>query len=88
MVGAFELQHDIACAVTFKSFIGNGWTRDIAAQAFELVALIGGAAHVGMQAKAVFADITFGVVDYTSCVGTVFKLSTFCPARGPSAIRL
>ena len=59
-IRALERQHDIACAVTFESFIGNGRARNVAAQAFKLVTLIGGAAHVGMQAKAVFADTTLG----------------------------
>ena len=60
MIRALELQHDISRAVTFESFIGHRRARDVAAQAFKLVALISGAAHVGMQAKAVFADTTLG----------------------------
>ena len=59
-IRALELQDDIACSVTFKSLIGNRRTRDIATQAFELITLIGGAAHAGMQAKAVLADTTLG----------------------------
>ena len=56
LVWALELQHDIACSVAFKPLMGNSRARDIAAQAFELVALMGGAAYVGMKAKAVFVD--------------------------------
>ena len=59
-VPALELQHDIARAVTFESFIGHRRARDVTAQAFELFALMGDAAHVGMQAKAVFGDTTLG----------------------------
>ena len=40
-IRALELQYDIACSVTFKSLIGNRRTRDVSAQAFELIALIG-----------------------------------------------
>ena len=86
MVGALELQHDIAGAIECQSFVGNGGAGDVAAQVFELLALIGGAAHLGMQAEALRVDTAPGVSG-GSRVGTVCKLSTFCPARGPSAMR-
>ena len=31
LIRALELQHDIACAVTFEPFMGNGRARDVAA---------------------------------------------------------
>ena len=40
-VGAFELEHDLAGAVALEPFVGNGGAGDVAAQAFELLALIG-----------------------------------------------
>ena len=52
-VGALQLQHDLASAVALEAFIGNGRARDVAAQVFELLALIGAAAHRRMQAEAV-----------------------------------
>ena len=53
-VRAFELQHDVACAVAFKPFVGNRRTGNVTAQTFELMALMGGTVDVGVQAEAVF----------------------------------
>ena len=50
-VGAFQLQYDIAGAVEFEPFIGDGGAGDIAAQLFEFVALTSGAAHRGVEAE-------------------------------------
>lgn len=49
-----RLQHHTIGAVAIEPFIGNRRARDVAAQTFELVALIGSTAYVGMQAKTVF----------------------------------
>src|SRR4051812_37449683 len=39
--GTLELQHELACAIALEPLIGNGRAGDIAAQAFELLALMG-----------------------------------------------
>ena len=51
LVGAFELQHDLAGAVEFEPFMGDGRACDIAAQLLEFVALIHGATHLGVEAE-------------------------------------
>ena len=40
-VGAFELQHDLAGAIALEPLVGDGGAGDVAAQAFELLALMG-----------------------------------------------
>src|SRR3954467_15997941 len=54
--GALELQHDLACAIALEPLVGNGRAGDIAAQAFELLALMGVTAYCGMQAETVRVD--------------------------------
>ena len=54
--GALELQHDLACWIALEPFIGNGRAGDVAAQAFELLALMSATAHCRMQAKTVRVD--------------------------------
>jgi len=54
LVRAFELQHDINGAAKFESFVGNSGAGDVAAQLFEFVALIHGAAHLGVEAEPLF----------------------------------
>ena len=44
-VGAFELQHDLAGAVALEPLVGNGGAGNVAAQAFELLALVGATAY-------------------------------------------
>ena len=44
-VGALELQHDLARWIALEPFVGNGRAGDIAAQAFELLALMGATAY-------------------------------------------
>jgi hypothetical protein len=56
LVGVFELQHDLAIAIALESFVGNRRAGDVAAHMFELVALIDGEPHLGMEAKALCAD--------------------------------
>ena len=80
------MQHDVACAVAFKPFVGNRRTGNVTAQTFELMALMGGTVDVGVQAEAVFGGHS-SLVDCTACAETVFRVKTFWPARGPSAIR-
>ena len=43
--GAFELEHDLACAIALEPFVGNGRAGDIAAQAFEFLALMSATVH-------------------------------------------
>ena len=44
-LGALELQHDLAGWIALEPFVGNRRAGDIAAQAFELLALMGATAH-------------------------------------------
>ena len=60
MVGALELQHDIAGTVACQSFVGDGGAGDVAAQLLQLLALMGGAAYLGMEAEAVRVDAAHG----------------------------
>jgi hypothetical protein len=46
-VGALELQHDLAGAIALEPFIGNRG-GNVAAQAFELLALVGATADCRM----------------------------------------
>jgi ABC transporter substrate binding protein len=55
-VGTLQLQHDLAGAVTFEPFVGDGRPGDIAAELLEFLALIGAPAHCRMEAKAVRID--------------------------------
>ena len=50
-VGTLELQHDLARAITLEPFAGNRRAGDIAAQAFEFLALMGATAHRRMRAQ-------------------------------------
>ena len=59
-VGAFELQHDITGTTALEAFVGNGWTGNVSAQVFEFLALMGGAADLGMEAKALLVDTVHG----------------------------
>ncbi len=79
VVGALELQHDIAGTIECQSFVGNGGAGDVAAQVFQLLALMGSAAHLGMEAEALRVGAAHGVNG--GSVGRVCKLSTFWPAR-------
>ena len=46
--GALELQHDLIGWIALEPFVGNRRAGDIAAQAFELLALMGGTTHCRM----------------------------------------
>ena len=54
--GALELEHDLAGAIALEPLVGNGRTGDIAAQAFELLALMSTTAYCRMQAETVRVD--------------------------------
>jgi hypothetical protein len=49
---AFELQHDIPRAIALEPLNGDRGARDVAAQAFEFLALMRPAAHPGMLTPA------------------------------------
>ena len=55
-IGAFELQYNVTGTVEFEPFIGDGGAGDVVAQLLELVALIHGAAHRGVEAEALLVD--------------------------------
>ena len=46
--GAFELQHDVAGTGALEPLVGNGGAGDVAAQAFESLALVSATAHCRM----------------------------------------
>ena len=86
LYGAFELQHDIAGAVELEPFVGDGGACDIAAQLFEFVALIHGAAYLGMEAEPLrVGTALFGRLHLSA--GDRLQSQHFLPARGPSAMR-
>ena len=55
-VRTLQLQHDLAGAITFEPFVGDGRPGDIAAELLEFFTLIGAPAHRRMEAKAVRVD--------------------------------
>jgi len=55
-VRTLQLQHDLAGAITFEPFVGDGRPGDIAAELLELCALIGAPAHRRMEVKAMRVD--------------------------------
>ena len=57
-VRTFELQYDIAGAVEFEPFVGDGGAYNVAAQLLEFVTLIHGAAHRGVEAKPISLPTT------------------------------
>jgi len=56
-VGTLQLQHDLASAITFDPFVGEGRPVDIAAELLEFFTLIGAPAHRCVQVKAVRVDL-------------------------------
>ena len=59
-IGCLQCEHHLAGPVECKPFVGDGGAGDVAAQVFELLALMGGAAHLGMEAKALLVDTAHG----------------------------
>jgi hypothetical protein len=55
-VRTLQLQHDLAGAITFEPFVGDGRPGDVAAELLQFFALIGAPAHPRMEAKAVRVD--------------------------------
>ncbi len=60
-VRGFELEDDLTGRGTAQAFVAEGWTRDVAAQPFEFLPLMGAAAGVGMQAKPLGTDTALGL---------------------------
>ena len=48
--GAFQLRHDVTGTIARKTFVGDRGARDVAAQAFEFLTLMGATAYPSMQA--------------------------------------
>ena len=83
-VRTLQLQHDIAGAATLEPLIGDRRTGDIAARVLKLFVLIGAPAYRRMRLKpCALAHRS----DVEGLSGTFCRLSTFCPARGPCAMR-
>ena len=92
MVRTLELQHDLAGTITLEPFVGNRRAGDGATQVFECLALIGAATHTRMRLLSPVREKPCALahralLDGAARLGTLCKLSTFCPARGPSAMR-
>ena len=51
-----QLQHDLAGAITFDPFVGDGRPGDVAAELLQFFTLIGAPTHRRVQAKAVRVD--------------------------------
>ncbi len=56
VVGAFELYHDLTGPVACQPFIGDGRAADVPTKVFELMTLVDGEPHFGMEAKALLVD--------------------------------
>src|SRR5262245_19835171 len=55
-VRTFQLQYDLAGAVTLEPFVGDGRPGNVAAELLQFQTLIGAPAHRRMEAKAVRVD--------------------------------
>ena len=84
--GALQLQNDFIRGNALEPFVGDRGARDVPAQAFEFLALMRAASPPGMQAEALPLGAQAAVA-FPSRPGTVLRLSTSCPARGPSTMR-
>ena len=49
--GGLELEHHMLGGVALHAFVGKRWARDVAAQLLECLAVLGAAAHCGVQAE-------------------------------------
>ena len=56
VIGRFELQDDLAGRGAAQSFVAQGGACNVATQAFEFLALMGGTRRFGMQAKPLGTD--------------------------------
>ena len=50
LIGALQLQHDLAGTITLEPFVGDRRAGNVATQVFEFPALIGAATHTRVQA--------------------------------------
>ncbi|MEO5862396.1 MAG: hypothetical protein ABIQ03_08035 [Burkholderiales bacterium] len=83
LIRALELQHDLASAVALEPFVGNGRAGNIPTQVFEFLALIGAAAHCGMQAEAVRVGAQ-GFAGWRWSAGHGLQAQHFPPCAGPT----
>ena len=51
MEGVLESIHDLPAVIDREAFVRDGWAGDVAAKAFEGVALMGSAARAGMEGE-------------------------------------
>ena len=75
-IRGFELEDDLTGRGTAQAFVAEGWTRDVAAQPFEFLPLMGAAAGVGMQAKPLGTDTALGIAGLLDWRGAARGLST------------
>jgi len=75
-VRGFQLQHDLTGPGAAEPFVAEGGARDVAAQPFELLALLGPTAGVGMQAKPLGTDTALGIAGLLDWRGAARGLST------------
>ena len=69
--GALQLQHDVARRIFLEPLVGNRGAGDVAAQAFERLALMRGAAHPGMQAEADYIEALYNRTRWHSHFGGI-----------------
>jgi hypothetical protein len=55
-IGCLQCEHHLPGPIEYKTFIGDGGAGDVAAEVFEFLPLMGGTAHLGMEAKALLVD--------------------------------
>ena len=86
-VGTLELQHDLAGWTAFEPLVGNGRAGDIAAQAFELLALMSATANCGVsaQSRAIAIVISASIMPTPCCWLTP---STICAISVSVAVAL
>lgn len=59
--GVFQLQHNLAGRGAAQAFVAQGRARDVAAEPFEFLSLVGATLCVGMQAEALGTDTALGL---------------------------
>ena len=56
-IGCLQCEHHLSGPVDYKALVGKGGAGDVAAQVLQLLALIGGAADLGMEAEALLRAV-------------------------------
>ena len=62
-IRGFELKDDLAGRGAAQAFVAQGRARDVAAQAFELLPLVGATAGVGMETEPLSTHTPLGMRD-------------------------